>query len=290
MPHSTRLVERRLNGSCGAPWAVPPPGWASGSGMRCRTTPCCRAESSSASPRDPGVPLGLLNDLPGPLRAPRLLAIDEDDGTVRLWLEDLKDVYARRWQLEQFGLAARHLGLFNGGYLVSRPVPTDPWLNDWLGRHRADLRGELKHTPAYRAELQQLVMHQRVQHLFGATVAFRAAQLLQDQGQFVEALSQLPQTLWLCGRGSAGFHRRGRPPLGRPCNPAPGACRRRSVGSNLARMASIAGGGGASVGPLMRVPARSGRRSSPPDRSPTVSSLKPSTNDPRFSRPGPWRP
>jgi hypothetical protein len=138
---------------------------------------------------------GLLVDLPGPLRAPRVLEIDEDDGTVWLWLEDLKDVYARRWQLEQFGLAARHLGLFNGGYLVSRPVPTHPWLNYWLSRHQAEVRGELKQTPTYRAELQQLVMHPRIQRLCGATIAFRAAQLLHDQAQFVDALSRLPQTL-----------------------------------------------------------------------------------------------
>ena len=49
---------------------------------------------------------GLLVDLPGPLRAPRVLAIDEDDAAVWLWLEDLQDIYARRWPLEQFGLAA----------------------------------------------------------------------------------------------------------------------------------------------------------------------------------------
>jgi len=137
---------------------------------------------------------GLLTDLPGPLRAPRVLEINEENGAVWLWLEDLKDVHARRWPLEQFGLAARHLGLFNGAYLVSRAVPTDPWLNYWLSRHQAELHTGLERSPTY-WELQQLVRHPLVQRLLGATIATRTAQLLQGQAQFVDALSQLPLTL-----------------------------------------------------------------------------------------------
>ena len=137
---------------------------------------------------------GLLSDLPGPLRAPRVLDIDEHDGAVRLWMEDLKDVFARCWQLPQFGLAARHLGLFNGAYLVSRAVPTDPWLNYWLRRHQAELHTGLERNPTYR-ELRRLVQHPLAQRLFGANIATRTAQLLQAQPQFVDALAQLPLTL-----------------------------------------------------------------------------------------------
>jgi len=137
---------------------------------------------------------GLLADLPGQLRAPRLIDIDEDDAAVWLWLEDLKDVYARRWPLEQFGLAARHLGQFNGAYLVSRAPPTDPWLNYWLSRHQAKLHAGLERSPTY-WELRQVVRHPRVQHLLGASIASRTARLLSDQSQFVDALAQLPQTL-----------------------------------------------------------------------------------------------
>jgi len=137
---------------------------------------------------------GLLDDLPGPLRAPHVFGIDEDDAAVWLWLEDLTDTYARRWPLEQFGLAARHLGLFNGAYLVSRAVPNHPWLRYWLSRHQAELHAGLERSPTY-WELRQLVHHPLVQHLFGATIASRTTLLLQDQARFVDALSQLPQTL-----------------------------------------------------------------------------------------------
>ena len=79
----------------------------------------------------------LLAGLPGHLRAPRVLRIEEgDDGNFWLWLEAVSDAYGRRWPLAQLGLAARHLGAFNGAYLVSRALPTEPWLNGWLARRR----------------------------------------------------------------------------------------------------------------------------------------------------------
>jgi hypothetical protein len=134
----------------------------------------------------------LLADLPGPLRAPRILGIDEDEqGTIWLWLEDLSDLYARRWPLEQFGLTARHLGAFNGTYLVSRALPTDPWLNPWLNRHRAGV----EQVPGFLPELQRVTQLPPIQRLFGATIAPRAAHVLRDQALFVRMLSQLPQTL-----------------------------------------------------------------------------------------------
>ena len=153
-----------------------------------------QGETASATREMLAYRSGLLVDLPGPLRAPRLLGVDEDDAAVWLWLEDLQDAYARRWPLEQFGLAARHLGLFNGAYLVSRALPTYPWLRDWLNPHQVELRAGLERNPTY-GQLQQLVRDARVQHLLGPTIASRTARLLQDQARFVGALSQLPQTL-----------------------------------------------------------------------------------------------
>jgi len=106
-------------------------------------------------------------------------------------LEDVSDLYGHRWPLEQYGHAARHLGAFNGAYLVSRPLPTDPWLM----RQWAEYHAVLDRVPSYSAELQQLAQRPLVQRLFGATLASRAAQLLQDPAQFVRTLSQLTQTL-----------------------------------------------------------------------------------------------
>jgi hypothetical protein len=63
--------------------------------------------------------------------------VDETDGEVALWLEDVPDEGPPNWPLERYGLAARHLGSFNGYYLAGRPLPSYPRLStgrvrDWL--------------------------------------------------------------------------------------------------------------------------------------------------------------
>ena len=50
-----------------------------------------------------------------------------------IWLEEVADTVGAPWPLARYGLAARHLGGFNGAYLVGRPVPAYPWLSrNWL--------------------------------------------------------------------------------------------------------------------------------------------------------------
>jgi hypothetical protein len=154
----------------------------------------------------------LLADLPGLLRAPRILGIDEEaGGAAWLWLEEVSDLYAHRWPLEQYGLAARHLGVFNGAYLTSRPLPTDAWLNAWLDRHWAEHHAELDRTPQAWADLQRLTQLPQVQRVLGATIASRTAQLLEDQARFVRTLSLLPQTLCHHDAALANLFARHRP-------------------------------------------------------------------------------
>ena len=76
-----------------------------------------------------------MDDLPGGLAAPRCYGVlDHPDGTCCwVWLEDIRDIFASQWPLEHCGVVARHLGHFNGAYLVDRPLPSAPWLSsDWL--------------------------------------------------------------------------------------------------------------------------------------------------------------
>jgi hypothetical protein len=79
---------------------------------------------------------GWLDDLPGGLGAPRCFGVvDHPDGTCWMWIEEIRDMFAAQWPLEHHGLVARHLGQFNGRYLVDRPLPDWPWLSsNWL-RH-----------------------------------------------------------------------------------------------------------------------------------------------------------
>ncbi len=120
----------------------------------------------------------------------------EPDPARMLWLEDVSDMHGRRWPLAQFGLAARHLGVFNGTYLVSRPLPAEPWFNYSLARHLAAVAhgDEFESDSDIWAELELSPHRPAAERVFGAAIA-RTAQLWRDQAHFVGLLARLPQTL-----------------------------------------------------------------------------------------------
>ncbi len=138
---------------------------------------------------------GLLAHLPGRLRAPCVYAIEDTaDGRVWLWLEDLHDLYARKWLLAQFTSAARDLGVFNGHYLNVGP-PAEPWLNQWLHLAWAEQHAEVDRIPSYRADLQRILTLPEVRPYFSSRAAASIMRLLDDQPRFLHWLSQVPQTL-----------------------------------------------------------------------------------------------
>jgi hypothetical protein len=50
-----------------------------------------------------------------------------------MWLEEVLEQIGQQWPLEQYGVVARHLGQFNGAYLVDGLLPNWPWLSlGWL--------------------------------------------------------------------------------------------------------------------------------------------------------------
>jgi hypothetical protein len=80
----------------------------------------------------------LLDTLPSGLIAPRCYGVVEQaDEEVWLWLEDIHEKIGRVWLVARYGVAAHHLGQFNGAYLAGRDLPVQPWLTqsvwpDWL--------------------------------------------------------------------------------------------------------------------------------------------------------------
>ncbi len=72
---------------------------------------------------------GLLADLPPGITAPRCLGYEDvADNEAWLWLEYVTEDRERLWPIEQYALAARDLGRFNGAYLAGRALPRHPWL------------------------------------------------------------------------------------------------------------------------------------------------------------------
>jgi hypothetical protein len=93
---------------------------------------------------------GLLNDLPGGFLAPRCFGIAEySDEVCWLWLEDLANSSSEPWSLAEYGLAARHLGRFNGAYAAGHALPVEPWLSQhwlrgWLAAYERGCRAALE--------------------------------------------------------------------------------------------------------------------------------------------------
>jgi hypothetical protein len=138
---------------------------------------------------------GTLEALPGGLRAPRLLGReDQPDGSVWLWLEEVRDAVGPRWPLAQYRRAAQCLGRFNGAYLAGRPLPQYPWL------HRmASPRGLLDHYAWLRAVLATPATwaHPSLQTR-AAELAPRLLRLWDERASLLDLLEGLPHTLCHC--------------------------------------------------------------------------------------------
>lgn len=71
----------------------------------------------------------LLKQLPSGLQAARCLDVWEHTPTdVWIWLEDVPGA-DNQWTLDDYGRAARQLGMFNGGSILSGQTYDEPWLS-----------------------------------------------------------------------------------------------------------------------------------------------------------------
>jgi hypothetical protein len=131
-----------------------------------------------------------LDDLPGGLAAPRCFgALDHPDGTCWIWLQEVAEAIGPLWPLEQYGLVARHLGQFNGAYLVDRPLPDWSWLSsDWL-RHYIEQSAPVMESlcNAVTSPWGRRWLPEKDHDLY-----FR---LWAERGLYLDALDRLPQTI-----------------------------------------------------------------------------------------------
>jgi hypothetical protein len=138
----------------------------------------------------------LLEDLPRGLAAPRCYGLEERPGDITwLWLEEVADCYGGVWPLERYGLAARHLGRFNGGYLSEPSLADHRWLSvgllrqwcasipDWLPQF-SGLHGE-----------PDIWAHPLILRVFPRPEKNPFLRFLRERERFLAALDQLPQTI-----------------------------------------------------------------------------------------------
>ena len=138
---------------------------------------------------------GLLAGLPGGLQAPRCLGVTEQPGGICwLWLEDVRDAAGTSWSLAEYGMAARHLGRFNGAYAVGHPIPEAPWLSqNWLrGWIEAYYRGCLETLDVVRDE--SFWEHPVLQPNFPRSITADTLRLWEHHDRLFAALDRLPRT------------------------------------------------------------------------------------------------
>jgi hypothetical protein len=130
---------------------------------------------------------GLLDELDIGLTAPRCVEIDTAvDGTTWLWLEDVAGEADATWPVSRYGLAAYHLGLFNGSYSGNAALPTHPWLSqNWL-RGWIEEAAPFIDVLAEHRDHPNVVQMYDVDHILG---------LWRDRHRRLDYVENLPQTL-----------------------------------------------------------------------------------------------
>jgi hypothetical protein len=132
---------------------------------------------------------GLLDHLPGGLVAPCCYGVEQSPEMFWLWLEDVADVLGPHWPLARYGMAARHLGQFNGAYLAGLPLPAAAWLEvGWL-RHLVE-----QAAPVI-ARLRERSRYRTLFRLLPADIVTGLLRLWDERQLFLDALDRLPQTL-----------------------------------------------------------------------------------------------
>jgi hypothetical protein len=131
----------------------------------------------------------LLDALPDGFAAPKCFKVDATDESVSLWLEDVVDSAGRRWPLERFGVAAGHLGRFNGAFLDGRPLPAHAWLNRSILRARAD------RNASFWSNLESMREQPLFRRGWPGDLADRQLELFEDRHVLIDVLEHLPRTL-----------------------------------------------------------------------------------------------
>jgi hypothetical protein len=136
---------------------------------------------------------GLLDNLPGQLRAPRtLLTTQPSPDEAWIWMEDVEGLPGAGWPVGDYYSAAFDLGTTQGAFAVeSTSLPTDEWLSrgwlrgwvDALGRHI----GLLDDDSAWTGEAAEL-----------APLRLRLAELWTQREALLEIVEQAPRCLVHC--------------------------------------------------------------------------------------------
>jgi hypothetical protein len=70
---------------------------------------------------------GLMERIPGPVKAPRFYKVEENAAGAWLWQEHVENQRPDPWSLDDYAFAAHQLGLWNGASICGIPLPEELW-------------------------------------------------------------------------------------------------------------------------------------------------------------------
>ncbi len=135
---------------------------------------------------------GILGDLGPNLRAPRCFeVVEQPDGSVWLWLEDMAESGQATWSVSRYGLAARHFGQWQGRSLSASSLPAASWLRTgWLhswAAHFEFLKDYILHSDFWE--------HPLVRAAFPIPVTDRLLALWAERKTWMDILDRMPLTV-----------------------------------------------------------------------------------------------
>jgi hypothetical protein len=136
----------------------------------------------------------LFATLPEDLTVPECFGIDDQPGGYWLWLENIEDPDHRRWPLEHYAIAARHIGRFNGQYLAGREIPAWPWLTP-LNQRMREIEKYLVGIDLWSQLPELRAQHAILRRAWPDGLLEEYHYIWQERARFFQALEGLPKTL-----------------------------------------------------------------------------------------------
>ena len=128
-----------------------------------------------------------------PFRGPTLLAWNEEAEHVEIWLEQLDDEHGGLWDVDRFGIAARHIGTWVAA-TADRPIPDDFDSEDaWAERHGQPNR--LDEATARLDALKRAPNAEGLADLLDDANFRRTQALIDSTPERIASLAAFPQTL-----------------------------------------------------------------------------------------------
>jgi hypothetical protein len=134
---------------------------------------------------------GVPQTLTGDLRAPHCFGTLQPTPNLRwIWLEDLSDRYNGVWPIEHYAKTAYRLGIFNGEYLLNKPIPGE----DYIAKYALRCSSGHYVDEFNRYRDQSVWKHPLIQRAYPKPVIETLDQVAVDREKLLDVVESLPQT------------------------------------------------------------------------------------------------